>query len=284
MKRIVSNARVGCVLLLLFGAPFMPLSTRGQEAVQPSAAVEAPKEAPKEAPLTDADVIKLAKLELGDEVVIAKIKEAKTVAFATDVDSLTTLKAEGVSPAVITAMLQRNTAPPDPPKAAPAQEEKMVVEVKGISNFHFGPSDVVLCSTDGNYKLLSTQGSVSSTYAFVTVLLFSDFPGLHAGVRVKDAQPSVLIQSENSPAGRYYFVKAKSNKGDKTRSVKTGRMGWFNAKSMTVPDKDWTVDTFQTEEKPGVWRLSPAKKLEPGEYGLWVLGAQPEMYDFGVDK
>ena len=233
-----------------------------------------------EAPLSNNDVIEMVKLGLGDEVVTAKIKEAKAVAFNTDVDNLAKLKADGVSSAVITAMLQKNTVPVPSPQAQTSQE-KLADKELGL----FGPSGVVLCSANENDKLTSIGGSISSTYAFVTVLMFADFPGRHASVRVKDPRPSILLHSENSPEGRYFFVKAKSNEKDETRSVKMGRMHMFNFKSITAPDKDWVVKTTLKEEQHGVWRLSPVRDLAPGEYGLFELGLpQLEMYDFGIDR
>lgn len=235
----------------------------------------------KAAALTNADVVKMVQLGLSEEVVVAKIKEANTVNFDTGINALEELKKDGVSADEITAMLHRKTAPEESSPAKVQDEKKVIVEVQGV---HLGPTDVVLCSKKGNFKLRSTQGSLSNTFAFITVLVYSDFPGLNASVRVKDRQPSILLRSDESPAGRYFYVKAKRDKGDDVRSVKMGRVHVFSAKSMTSPDKDWVVKTKVIEEKPGVWRLTPAKPLKPGEYGLWVIGTGPEMYDFGIDK
>lgn len=223
--------------------------------------------------LTNEGVVQLVKLGLGDEVVIAKIGEAKSVVFKTEVPDLERLKADGISGPVIAAMLKRNTAPAE----APAQRQ--VVEVRGV---HLGPSDVVLCTNGGNLKLASIQGSPSSTYAYFTVLMYMDYPGLKSDRRIKDQRPSILIMSESKPTGRYFFVRAKPDRGDNVRSVKMGRMKMFAVNSIGSPDKDWTIEDEVMEEKPGVWRLTPKQNLKPGEYGLWV-GPQGEMYDFAVD-
>jgi hypothetical protein len=236
---------------------------------------------PKEIPLTNADVEKMVHLGLGDEIVVAKIKEAKTVAFRTDVDSLEKLKSDGISTSVITAMLQKETAPSSPAPQEQSSEEKLANTALGL----MGPSEVVLCTKGGDFKLASIGGSVSSTYAFVTMLMFADFPGRHASVRTKDARPSILLHSQNSPTGRYFFVKAKSNEKDDTRSVKMGRMHLFTVKSITAPDKDWVIKVSLTQESPGVWRLTPERDLEPGEYGILDAGGStPQMYDFGIDR
>jgi len=57
--------------------------------------------------LTNADVIALVKAGLGDQVVLAKIKQAEQVAFDVSPGGLVSLKNEGVSPAIIQAMMER---------------------------------------------------------------------------------------------------------------------------------------------------------------------------------
>jgi hypothetical protein len=61
-------------------------------------------------PLTNADIVKLSSLGLGDDVVIAKIKQAKDVAFALDIADIEKLHNAGVSKPIIAAMLQRTTS------------------------------------------------------------------------------------------------------------------------------------------------------------------------------
>lgn len=255
--------------------PAVPTATVEGTEAPPSVIESASPATPvqQEQALSNEGVVQIVKMGLGDEVVIAKIGESKTVAFRTEMTDLEKLKSDGVSGPVIAAMLKRNTAPTE----APAQ--KQLVEVQGV---HLGPSDVVLCTTEGNLKLASIQGSPSSTYAFVTVLFYMDYPGLRSDRRIKDRRPSILIMSDNKPTGRYFFVSAKTDQGDNVRSVKMGRMKMFAVNSIGSPDKDWTIDDEVKEEKPGVWRLTPKKDLKPGEYGLWV-GPQGEMYDFAVD-
>lgn len=69
-----------------------------------------------EMPLTNDDVIQLGKLALGDEVVLAKIKQAPAAAFNLASDDLGKLKTAGVSAQVIAAMLEKAT--PSTPAAA----------------------------------------------------------------------------------------------------------------------------------------------------------------------
>src|SRR5262245_23587015 len=62
-----------------------------------------------EGTLTNADVIKLTKSGLGDEVIVAKIGQAQTD-FRLDTDSLVQLKNEGVGDTIIAAMLKAGSS------------------------------------------------------------------------------------------------------------------------------------------------------------------------------
>jgi hypothetical protein len=238
-----------------------------------------------EAPLTNADVVKLCKLDLGDQVVIAKINQAKTVNFNLDTDSLIKLKEESVSKDVIAAMLKRSTpieggpaaggVPPRPANGAPA------------TNGSGGAGSAVrLCTTSGDVALLRLSGEQSMTYAFVTMLRFMDYPGLKAQTRTTDRQPTLVILSDADPRGQFFLVKAKSNKRHDNRSVKVGA-GFFGTKGINVPDKDWTIPYEATQEQPGTWRLRVPSGLTPGEYCIYVAAGDPisvgSIYDFGVD-
>jgi hypothetical protein len=56
--------------------------------------------------LNNSEIVKLTKADLGDDVIIAKIKSAPSVEFATSTDDLVKLKQSGVSKPVIAAMLE----------------------------------------------------------------------------------------------------------------------------------------------------------------------------------
>jgi hypothetical protein len=62
--------------------------------------------AAEEQPLRNADIVKLTKLAMGDEVIITKMKTAKEVKFDTSTDDLVKLKESGISGPVIAAMME----------------------------------------------------------------------------------------------------------------------------------------------------------------------------------
>lgn len=232
---------------------------------------------PKDAPLTNQEVVRLCKLDLGDDVVIAKINQAKYADFKLETDDLIKLKSQGVGKPVIAAMLKRGTV-----AAADASASRVVVgPYGGAVVTATGGAMARLVTQEGEFDLRSIAGSPSQTWAYVTTLLFMDYPGLKAETRTKDRKPTFIVRSQQSPVGRYFLVKAESNKKDLSRSVKLGSRGMFTHKSVTNPDKDWTVLFTAKEQGGGFWQITPQKDLEPGEYGVWVR--DQELYDFGVD-
>ncbi|HVN33069.1 MAG TPA: hypothetical protein VMT45_13895 [Thermoanaerobaculaceae bacterium] len=234
-------------------------------------------------------MVKLCKLELGDEVVIAKINQARTVDFRLDTDSLVGLKHDGVSKDVIAAMLKRATAGTTGagPGTQPGGQGTTGAGVGAAAN-----EGVWLRTQGSETALRSVQGDFSTTYAFVTVLFFVDFPGLHADLRITDPRPTVVVRNPKDPRGRVFLVKAESNKKDKNRSVKVGKGSPFGMKSWSTPDNDWTVECDVKALEPGLWELTPKSDLKKGEYGLLFKGGflgtlgtdQAELFDFGVDR
>src|ERR1017187_4210216 len=60
--------------------------------------------------MTNDDVVTMAKLGFGNDVIVAKIEQVNAVDFKLEVNDLSKLKAAGVSQSVISAMLKRSTA------------------------------------------------------------------------------------------------------------------------------------------------------------------------------
>jgi len=132
-------------------------------------------------------------------------------------------------------------------------------------------------------------GAFATTYAFVTVLFYSDFPDPAAQVRITDPMASVLISYDANPRGRLFFVKMKPDKG--RRSLKMGKSGFGSISAITAPDADWVIPAAYSEIRPGVWEFVPKTPLKKGEYGLFAsmaAGATPggmsgELFDFAID-
>lgn len=233
-----------------------------------------------EKPLDNSEIIKLTKLDMGDAVIIAKIKSAGSVQFATSTDDLVKLKEAGVSKNVIAAMLDRSaaaTAARTP--AAPSGSRAAVASA----------TDVTLQTSNGALGLKPIDGDVKTIVApFVGMRRFVVFSEVAATVRTTDRKPTVLLAYDKDPRKTYWLVKLDQDKDaeDMNRSVDVESPGMWGGVISSAPDDDANIQYDAVEEKPGLWRLTPRKELKPGEYGVYVgKGEQAAtLYDFGVDK
>jgi hypothetical protein len=289
-KRLITSLALIIALIgnsLLFGQtpPTQPAqSSPGSQASNAPTAQQQPATTPEGA-LTNQDVIKLSQIGLEPDVIITKINTAQQVAFKLETDDLIALKNAGVNQDVISAMMKRASNPVAVPGGGSGGSAGSVIDTPmgAIQISNPGGSDVLvrLEAKDGTHDLASEAGHMSTTYAFVTMLMFMDYPGTKAQVRTTDNHPTLLVQCSKSPEGRFYLVRCKSNKH--TRSVKMGRSGAFlNMKSLGAPDSDWTIPFTFKQVQQGLWQMIPQEALKAGEYG--VFGPSDELFDFGVDK
>ena len=228
--------------------------------------------AAQEKPLDNADIVKLTKLDMGDNVIIAKIKSAKDVSFATSTDDLVKLRESGVSKDVIAAMLDRGAA-----GSASAGKSG------GVSG---GEPRVTLQTVAGPIELQSVFGVLKVTSSFFGLARWVQFEDLVAKTRTRDSKPSVLVESEKDPRGAWWFVSlSQQKKGENYRYFDLEGGGPFGAYSGS-PEKGSIVKVDSVETKPGVWRLTPQKELKPGEYGLYSGRREGEgiLFGFGIDK
>jgi hypothetical protein len=242
----------------------------------PLPAAEPATPAKSEAAFSNKDVIKLVKLDLGDDVVIGKIKQATEVAFDLTTDGLVQLKQAGVGSHVISAMLERTTplaAPPAMPNAGGGNQPQ----------FFDGRDDVRIVTDDKEIRLPANRGDLSSTGFWPVVFTFLDYPGLHARTRTRNARPVLVIRSEHDPKGYYYLGKLDANdEEDNNRSLKIEQKGsGFTETTRVIPAGRWYVDYESSEKTPGIWYITPKSDLQPGEYGVVVPGGI--LYEFGVD-
>jgi len=231
----------------------------------------------QEAPLTNAEIVKLTKLEMGDAVIIAKIKAAKEVKFDTGTDDLVKLREAGVSKDVIAAMIEKTAPPPTTAGARP--------EIK-----------VQLQSAEGLTDLKAVYGLMKTQSAPFSVQSWIQFVDLQAKIRVKDSRPSILLALDRDPRGGWWFVRLTQYKrrDDVYRFFDLeGGGGAFSVTWSGKPEKGSIVPYEAIEEQPGLWRIKPLKDLRPGEYGLFAGAAQAGLtfgastsgvlYDFGID-
>ena len=233
--------------------------------------------------MTNQDVIKMTSLGFGNDVIQAKINQAPAVNFKLEVEDLSYLKSAGVSQSVISTMLKRSTGggPPMGGPGPPPGARPMGAYPYGGPNM---PDNGVRLLANGHddVVLRGIAGTMSTTFAYVTTLIYANFPGEMADTRIHDRRPTLVIISRDSPKGRFFLVSAEIDSKNGVRSVKMGNSHFFGASNLGAPDSDNQIPYDAVPvEGTNTWRLTPTKDLRPGEYGLWR--SMGEMYDFGVD-
>lgn len=278
----MKNAALLALTIFLLSSTCALSQTSGTDAGQSAASAK-----PAMGALTNDDVLRLSQGGLGDDVIIAKINSTPQATFRLETDDLINLKKAGVSQAVIAAMLKRSEVTGATAATVPSSNSTPAAAPANASMFMPGTDDVLirLTAKDGTTDLTSIAGHMASTWAYITVLVFTDFPGTKATVRTKDQRPYIIVQTRRSPQGRFFLVRCESNEKDGSRSVKQGRHGLFTNKDFGAPDTDWTVPFDVKQVQPGLWRMDPRQDMKPGEYGVyggWMAG--PDLYDFGIDS
>jgi hypothetical protein len=264
-------------------APATPKTEQVQGTTSTAPAPVATNPEPVNPVFTNTEIIKLAGLGMGSDVIIAKINAAKQVSFKVETDDLVALKNAGVGQDVITAMVKRSASPvAEQGRGAAGGATHSPMGARAAHGM--GDRTVQLVTKDKKIDLISIAGNMSSTWAYWTTLFFMDYPNLKAEVRIKDRKPYILVESSKSPQGRIFLVICDPDTDDNNRSVKIGKSGAFSVGGFSAPDSDddWTVPVEVKAVEDGLWRIDPKKDLKPGEYGVWADGG--ELYDFGVDK
>src|ERR1043165_368377 len=199
-----------------------------------------------EKPLTNDDVVSMIKAGLGDDLVIAKINSARELNLDVAPETLIKLKKEGVSKAVLDAMIRSSSGGGSPAGSSGRGDSRGQLK-----------TGVRLVTGERTYDLMSIAGAESSTFAYVTMLLWNNYPGMHAEVRTKDRDSYILLQSDKSPTGPYYTVRLVSTKGTSDRAVKVGGDGLSRPRSMGAPDDPGRMPFEVAQEREGLWGLKP---------------------------
>ena len=295
ITRCAWSLLVGCCLL---ASP----TTAGAQAVRKAPARATPS---ADEGITNADVVKMVKAGLGEPVVIAAIRGAKKTAFDVSTDSLVALKTAGVSDTVIAVMLDpaaiaapgaTATAAPTPP--APDPNDPMAPHDAGVYIDVGSASPRLLAMEPTSFKQGKSGGFFTSamTMGIKKMKWKAVVRSPRAAQRTQSGSPSFYFYFDRKStidAGATNpseFVLARMGQKDDSRELIVGQAGAFGASSGTR-DKD-TVE-FRTEKLgPGVFKVTPAESLKPGEYCFFLAsgasnpsqaGATGHLFDFGVD-
>jgi len=242
--------------------------------------------------LRNQDVVKMVSAGFGEEIIVAKIREAPRVDFQLSVDDLVALRNAGVSQPVVRAMLERSKSARQNPANSGAAESLSIVDPRLVVS---DAVSVSLKTAEGTSSLRLIRGSVASG-AGPFAGVYMNYPGTRSPVRIRDKRPVLLVNCSSAPGvGRYFFAKLDSDKRNLVRSLKLGGMVTRTGRpgGRFAPDADWVLPFDVKEESPGTWSITVKRDLEPGEYGWYVnlqadasQGVSPQgggIFDFGID-
>lgn len=225
-------------------------------------------------PLTNAEVLKLSKLGLGEKVVIAKIKQAPQVSFQLEIEDLEKLRKSGVSAAIIAAMLERSTGGGTGSGTGAFSADgnawlsgsSGIIQLDGIAGYveaSIGQAfkQAFLFSFTNKFAIIARGTKANARLSGAPTTLYTRYNPSEIGIA------RLTVQPENDR--RYIWVVHR----------KGSNQGEFHPKEDDI--------TFSHEKTPeGVFKLTPTKPLSPGEYGLIAAGGSTGylIHDFGVEE
>jgi hypothetical protein len=235
--------------------------------------------------LTNQVILDMASLGLGDEVILEKIRTAPETDFATDLESLKSLKAAHISDPVIRAMINPKaaTAASAPSAAAPApanpdlpDDVGLYIKIRGKLN-EVTP-EVVGYKTGGVLKSMATYG-MDKGHRNGTV------QGPKSGLQLGNDAEFIVRCPEGTAINEYQLLRLDM-KGDRREF-----RAWTGGVLHSSEGAEKNAEKYDSEKiAPRVFRikLPPLKK---GEYGFLPPGSTTgniassgKLYTFGIKE
>lgn len=233
--------------------------------------------------LTNADVIKLVTLGIGDDAVIAKVRQAPTISFKLETDDLVSLKAAGVSGRLIAAMLDRASGDPGATgsSASSGSNTRAVREPEYLGNFFS------LDSATGNLNPLERQTPMHKirvkAMGYGGGEGYFEVPGETSPIRFKEGQNLefvVLVATQQSDPQE--IIKLFSWRGEKgVRRLTIDKAGSMGLSSKFLLNQS-QVALNATKYGKSSFKVAPTEVLPPGEYTLSAPGTE-DRFCFGID-
>ena len=256
--------------------------------------------------MTNADVLKLVQAKLSDDLIVSKIQTSKC-GFDTSTDTILKLKSQGVSDAVIEAMVDcgkplvhtsasaavpsdpNNPLSPHPPGIYWFEKSKTGEEMTRLEASSYQGS-----KSSGMFGTAMSMGLKKAKWK-------ARLAGAHAALRIPDPSPVFWFYFPNAGQGfgqsgllaqasrpeDFALARMEDHKND--RELVVGQAGVLG-NSTGIRSKD-TVAVVVQNVSPSVYKVTVSKPLGPGEYcfvppgGAAAFGmAGGQLFDFGVDR
>jgi hypothetical protein len=265
--------------------------------------------------LTNIKIIDLVKLGLGEDIIVAKIRQS-TCDCQTDTDSLTQLKNAKVPNSIILEMLNAtsgNKVSVDGATEKSKTESAPNQTADNKSIFSRLKEPGIYLNDNGELKLIEPSvfsGTKSNfligvvTYGIKKTKIRATVRGKNANMIVSTTNPEFyfvfnpeLQNSGSTMSGLFWgmpatspaeFMLVQMKAKEKIREVVIGETGLFSGESTGASDEDIRDYTFE-KLKPGIYKVNLKRNLVIGEYcfyfasnvtGLGIGGGK--IFDFSI--
>jgi len=278
------------------------------------------------AALTNNDILRMVQAGFGDAILLATVRTATATRFDLSPDGLITLKKGGVSDGIVAVMLDPKAAPAPPPPAAamnradspPAETRPRVESATARPEMHRDPGVYWSKGRAGAHQLVVLEPTVFSqaksggfftaamTYGIVKAKWKAIARNSAAAFHIPESRPVFYFYFENKSSGLgntggfagwlasatspNEFTLARMTSKRYEREFIVGEMGAFGVSSGARSRDTIALDVERVSG--GVYRVTPAEPLEPGEYcffyagGVNTLGPGTagigKLFDFGI--
>ena len=244
--------------------------------------------------LTNDSIVKLVKAEMSEDIILTMVKTQPTK-FEVGVDAVLTLKTNGVSEKIISAMVLRGqNINPAIRSATPANSVANVPNLAQASGSVKEPEYIgvffYLNPTDGKLIPLERQNTQMRTGAggfwSVSATTTAEVDGEKSPVRFKQGENLDFIvklgSQQNDPQGQIGFATFDSEDGKRlvVLAKATARLTGSVSSGETWQSKLVAYDVAKYGESS--FRVSPKSQLLPGEYVLGIKDVAIS-FCFGID-
>jgi hypothetical protein len=308
--------------LTIAGFLLVLLGQAQAQTARPPAARTGPTAPAKAAALTNEDLITLAKAGFGDELLLARIKQAPERSFDLSTKGLLQLKEARISERVMTVMLggpdKEPTSTPAPgssgtttPAATPAWRAPAPAHATGPevrdAGIYWKAADGVVALEPTVFSGGKTGGVLTSglTMGIKKAKWKAVVRSPRAVTRLTATTPEFYFYFETRGSGLSHtggvmgslmgasspneFVLARMTAKDTERELIVGQFGAFGASSGTRSED--TIELAIEKLAAGVYRVAPRGPLPAGEYcffhaagaSMVAAAGTGKLFDFGVD-
>lgn len=223
--------------------------------------------------LNNASITSLSKAGLPEAVILSKI-QASPCKFEVSTNTLIALKKQGLSDALLKAMIDKTNAPAQ----APVAEKKETIGMAGVDLLnHLYAYDKI----KGTVKSLEkTTAGMKTTQGMFSATVTLQIDGAASPVRLSSSETiAFVVNTGNNTAPEFVLHKAKSAKGK--RDAPGMKASSFSG--MKTGEGIISLDVVQL--KPGIYQLTPSQALDKGEYFFTYKGntGNSDAFAFGID-